>query len=335
MSEKVYFKTIAESIQDVLEEGTLPFIWAGIKQGSFGYVFGPSKSGKTTFCENLAFSLICGEKEFLGQPLVSPQRVLFISLEEYKRQRTERNIKQIESKGITSEMLQNYLVVEDEFPRFIRTPEEETKLRDLIIDSKAEIIFIDSQTRIGCGDMERSESARIITARLKEICYDCNVTMIIIHHTPKLNGRPIMLDSLAGSHVFAQEADFIIGINRIKDVRYMKEVAYRYKRENDESVLTFKINDHLIIEPTESIKEERLFIQKDMRTDDSNFKSLWNLIDKHTTTTNNAIFKTGEIEVTAINEMSRGTYYDKLKELSDKGVIIPVKKGEYLYNHKS
>ena len=36
------------------------YYWRGIEDISFGYVFGPSKAGKTIFCENLAMSLASG-----------------------------------------------------------------------------------------------------------------------------------------------------------------------------------------------------------------------------------------------------------------------------------
>ena len=36
---------------------------------SFGLVFGPSKSGKTIFCENLAMSIAMGKTDFFGYKL--------------------------------------------------------------------------------------------------------------------------------------------------------------------------------------------------------------------------------------------------------------------------
>ena len=55
------------------------FLWSGIKEKSFGLVFGPSKSGKTIFCENLAMKISTGATNFLNERLDGiPKRVLFI-----------------------------------------------------------------------------------------------------------------------------------------------------------------------------------------------------------------------------------------------------------------
>ena len=44
-------------------------LWSGVKEKSFGLVFGPSKSGKTIFSENLAISIAIGRKDYLGYSL--------------------------------------------------------------------------------------------------------------------------------------------------------------------------------------------------------------------------------------------------------------------------
>ena len=38
--------------------------WAGIINKSVGLIYGPAKSGKTILCENLAFSIVSGKKNF-------------------------------------------------------------------------------------------------------------------------------------------------------------------------------------------------------------------------------------------------------------------------------
>jgi KaiC/GvpD/RAD55 family RecA-like ATPase len=337
-----YLKTIIESIEDVRKEGPIPFIWGGIKEGSFGYVFGPSKSGKTTFCENLAMSLVCGIKEFLGNPILEKShRVLFISLEEYKRPRSERNERQVQFLTPPVELLSNLLVIEDEFPKFLTDDNEWKILSETIAESKAGIVFIDSLTRMSSGDIERSDTGRFISLKLKKIAYDYGVTMIVIHHTPKLNGRMLSIDSLAGSHVFAQEADFLIGINKIASlnkyngIRYLKEVACRYKRENDETVLTFDINDYMWIESSGYIAENKLFENQDGRVDDTNLNAVRTLIKKTIETKGSSLFKSREILEEAEKNMDKSTYFEKLEELRNIGEISRTRKGEYKFNDSS
>jgi RecA-family ATPase len=334
---KSYIKPITEAIEQVRKEGPIPFIYGGIKSGSFGYVFGPSKSGKTTYCENLAISLVCGKTEFLGNPILIKEngyRVLFISLEEYFHPRTERNDIQVQYIASSSERI-DLFVMDDDFPKFIRTNEDWQIFKDAILESKADVVFIDSLTRMVYGDPERSEIARNISADLKKIAYENKITMVVIHHTPKLYGRPLTIDSLAGSHVFAQEADFLIGINRINGVRYIKEVACRYKREDDENVLTFDINNDLWIVPGKQVVENSLFKEVDGRTDDYNRKYVRTLIKDKTNISEDLTFKSRDILDEAEKTMDRSTFFAKVDELLATGEITRIGKGEYRFNNTS
>jgi RecA-family ATPase len=335
---KSYIKPITEAIEEVRKEGPIPFLWEGIKVGSFGYVFGPSKSGKTTFCENLAMNLVCGAKEFLGKPIIKggkDYRVLIISFEEYLRPRTERNDKQVQFLKSPSEPLINLLVINDDFPKFLKSDKEWQLFTDTIRESGATVVFIDSLNRMCPGDIEKSDTARGISADLKKIAYETGITMIVIHHTPKLYGKMLSIDSLAGSHVFAQEADFLIGINRINGVRYIKEVACRYKRENDEKVLTFDINDNLWIVLGKQVVESTLFKEVDGRTDDYNRNYVRTLIKDKTNISEDLSFKSKEILDEAEKTMDRSTFFAKVDELLATGEITRIGKGEYRFNNTS
>jgi KaiC/GvpD/RAD55 family RecA-like ATPase len=88
--------TLDALIDKVNKEPAIKFVYPGIAPGSIGIVFGPSKSGKTTFCENLAMSIASGANSFLGKPInCTGRKVLFISLEEFYQGRTARNTKQV------------------------------------------------------------------------------------------------------------------------------------------------------------------------------------------------------------------------------------------------
>src|SRR5690606_33415593 len=92
-------KNKAISFLKMLEEKkkrpTRKFLWAGIKDKSFGIIFGPSKSGKTIFCENLAIKLAIGSANFFSFKLPGkPIKVLFVGLEEFWENRLDRNLKQ-------------------------------------------------------------------------------------------------------------------------------------------------------------------------------------------------------------------------------------------------
>lgn len=60
------------------------YLFRGIKVGSFGMIYGPAKSGKSIFCENLAMHFACGRNNYLGSKLKgTSKKTLFISLEEF------------------------------------------------------------------------------------------------------------------------------------------------------------------------------------------------------------------------------------------------------------
>lgn len=87
--------TYLEMLEEVKKRPKRRFLWAGINDKSFGIVFGPSKSGKTIFCENLALKLAVGADSFFGSKLLGePVKVLFVGLEEFWANRIERNQKQ-------------------------------------------------------------------------------------------------------------------------------------------------------------------------------------------------------------------------------------------------
>ena len=109
---------------DSLERGAV--LWNGVKENSFGLVFGPPKSGKTIFCENLAISLALGRNQFMGFPIdKEPQKVMFIGLEEFWRNRFERNAKQFSTLSDDEKELfkSNFLFPDTEFPKTITTKE--------------------------------------------------------------------------------------------------------------------------------------------------------------------------------------------------------------------
>ena len=79
------------------------------------------------------------------------------------------------------------------------------------------------------GKIEQSETAELIMQSLRNICYDLNITLICIHHTPKMYDTAITIDKIKGSSVFAQESDFAFGVNRTSlGHRYLKEVFFRF-----------------------------------------------------------------------------------------------------------
>jgi hypothetical protein len=333
-----YSNPINAMIERLATEPPIPFIWSGIKKGSFGFVFGPAKSGKTIFCEILAISLASGLAEFMNTPLLQEEvipKVLFISLEEYWQPRTERNkaqVKQLAFKYNVTE-LSNYLVINEEFPRFFSGNDDWKKLESLITSTKADLVFIDSLTRLYSGDIETSNTGQQITQRLRELANRLSITLIVIHHTRKMSGSPITLDSLAGSRVLGQEADFLIGINKgLNGDRYYKEVSFRYKAEDDEKVTLFKIDDNLWVVPTNKVSEASLLCMSDRRRDDSKAIEILQFIEDYADSTTHEITTKILIEYFVDTQhMVRSTLFENLRKLVENGNLIQPSKGVYKF----
>lgn len=267
----LYMKTIKFSLAREMYS-SMPvkkMLWNGVVEKSFGLVFGPSKSGKTIFCENLAISIAIGRDNYFDYALDgNPKKVLFIGLEENFQNRLSRNISQFEilSEDEQALMDENYDIQEIEFPKFIINKDNWETLYSSIENSRAEVVFIDSITRMNHGKLEDSKTAEEIMSRLRDLSHELNITLFAIHHTPKLHGNAITMDSIKGSSNFAQESDFAIGISRTeKKHRYMKNVFFRYANDDDEFVKEFEINNNAWLDYSGEVDEDEILQRNDRR----------------------------------------------------------------------
>ena len=303
-------------------------LWNGVKENSFGLVFGPPKSGKTIFCENLAISFALGRNQFMGFPIdKEPQKVLFVGLEEFWMNRFERNAKQFSTLSDEEKDLfkSNFIVPDTEFPKTITTKENWELLRKTIQESGVNIVFIDSITRLNHGKIEDSKTAEEISLKLRNISQDLNISLFVIHHTPKLGDEDISMDKIKGSSVFSQESDFAIGINRTSgNKRYMKNIFFRYADDSDDSHHEFELDENLIV----NYKQVNSFInfKNDRRVSDNRVQiaNYFQENPSQTLTTKQCIdYFTSNLD---IKERQVKTY---LSELVESEVIVSPIRGSY------
>jgi archaellum biogenesis ATPase FlaH len=268
------------------------YLWSGIKEGSCGLVFGPSKSGKTIFCENMAMNIAIGKNNFFGYDLDgTPKKVLFVSLEEHWVNRVDRNVKQYMALTEEQQALidENYRYQHINFPKHVTKPEDWDNLETTMADSEAAVVIVDSITRLTEGKIEGSDTAEKIMANLRDICHRLNVTLIAIHHTPKMNGKEITMDSIKGSAVFSQESDFAIAVNKSPTgKRYIKNVFFRYAADDDEDVREFTINNETIWLDYKGSTEEETLLPVDGRKNVDVREAITRYINKDTDTTYSA-----------------------------------------------
>jgi hypothetical protein len=98
--------------------------------------------------------------------------------------------------------------------------------------------------------------------------------------------------------------------------RYFKEVSFRYKAENDETVSLFKINDSLWIEQSSQVPEYTLLSLPDGRTDTTNSDAILNYISDNTAETQEGI-PAAELVTEFVDShiMSKSTMFNNLKKL--------------------
>lgn len=316
-----------------------PRIFRGIIEPSLGCFFGPSKSGKTTLVENLAFSIASGRQEFLGDAIsCENKRVLLVSLEEYYRSRTIRNQKQISAYNTTysldSYWTENIFVIDDTFPRYLITEEHWTMLEKVIERVQPSMVMIDSLTRLTIDSIEDSSVASKLMKRLREIAHRHGIALVLIHHSQKMDNRPVTISTLAGSRVVGQELDFMIGVNRTtQNIRYVKDVAYRYWPDDNEHVMKFSIGPDQMIEPLGNAYEHEILSIADSAN--STFDSdiiVQNQFMELVAADPSIVVKTSVLYDRLITPglISRPTLHAALKRLEAKGVITKPEKGCYI-----
>lgn len=325
------FLTLNEMMAEYETRPKTTYLWNGIKEKSFGLIFGPSKSGKTIFCENLAMKIAMGAPEYFGYSLDEiPKKVLFVGLEEFWENRTERNQKQFNSLSSNEKLLvgENYLSQSIDFSKRIISDEDWLKLSKMITNSKAEVVIIDSITRMNPGKLENSDTAEKIMQKLREMCYSHGITLICIHHTPKMQDSPITMDKIKGSAVFAQESDFAIGINNTtKNNRYMKTVFFRYAPDDIELVREFEIGDDIWLDYKGEVTEEEILFSTDRRRTSKNRDAIVDLINQDSSMT----YKTSELTTYFSSELSIKERQIKglLSDLTKSGEILNPERGIY------
>lgn len=313
------------------------YIFRGIVHPSLGVIFGPAKSGKSIITENLLLSIAGQREEFLGDKIYSPTpRVMLISLEEFYRNRTARNKNQIkriaEKYGLAEGWEDNVIVIDDSFPRYLYTDAHWLFLEKEIERIKPSVVMIDSMTRLTIDPIEDSTVASKLMKRLREITYRQGIALIIIHHSQKMDNRPVTIASLAGSRVVGQEVDFMIGVNRTtQNIRYIKDVAYRYAPDDAEQVLKFEINEHQVVEALGYCTESEILLTGNgLQINDSDSTVLAFFMD-FTKGDTSVVLKTGELYQKLVDTgvLSRPTLHAALNRLETAKALVKREKGQY------
>lgn len=331
-----------DNINKVIKEPEPKFLWNGILEGSKGIITGVAKTGKTTLAENLAISLSVGKEELLGFKLEGkPRRVAYLNLEENYRIFGRRNRKQIASLSSDEKKLfnKNYLSIPENFPEFLITDEDWLTVREYVIDSKAEVVFLDSLTHMFEGEIEKSFSAHKFIKKFRETFKGLNVTIVVVHHNTKGNDGPITQDNIAGSRVILQEFEFAIGLANIptnNGGNYMCTLYNKYTEKDDTKAVIYKLKEDGWIEILGVANKFNLYKNTyDGRKNTSNKDVVYEFIESQTSQTSQTITTSELMDKFIYNEdpvMSKDTLHKSLNKLNQDDSIKKVKNGVYKLN---
>ncbi|MCM4162156.1 MULTISPECIES: AAA family ATPase [unclassified Arenibacter] len=327
-------------INKVKEEPEPSFLWKGIPEGSTGLITGVGKTGKTTFAENLAISLSVGKKEFFGFPMDGvPRKSLFINLEESYRVKSRRNIRQIAS--LTPAELDlfasNYLSTPLDFPQYLNTENDWELMRNYIIASEAEVVFIDSLGHMCIGEIEKSLIAQNFTKTFKEYLGNLNKTLIIVHHMTKGSDKPIDQDSIAGSRFIAQEFDYAYGLAHVPRATggsYACLLYNKYIEKDDTTSYLYKMSNDGWVEYLST--ENKYNLYKDSRIDgranSTNNDLIYKYVKSKASQGSQTITSQEFMEnFVSNNTMSKDTLYKKIGHQIQDGLIERKEGNEGVY----
>lgn len=315
-------------------------LWNGVIEGSKGLFVGVSKTGKTTFGENLAISLAVGSPSFYGKEIKGgPKKILFINLEESPRMRSLRLKKQI-SRLNPQEMVlfsENFLTPQKDFIESVNSDKDWEKMRDCIEESGAEIIFIDSLTHLFQGQIEASEACRKFIEKFRKYVTSSLKTIIVIHHNTKGNDRPIEQDSIAGSRVILQEFEYALGFANIPNSKdkYSCMLFNKYVEVDSSLATIYKIDKDRWIEGFGEVEKSVLYdikVKIDYREDSTNKDLIYNYIQSQSSLGSQTI-PTGDLmKKFVLNDpktMAKDTLFRSLEKLRNDGKIENQGMGKY------
>lgn len=336
---KLVVKAI-DLIKDFENEPEPVELWNGIIEGSKGLLVGVSKTGKTTFAENLSISLAVGSPSFYGKEIKGgPKKVLFVNLEENARMRSSRLKKQI-SRLNPQEMVlfsENYLTPPQKFIQSINSDNDWKTLRDCIEESNADVVVIDSLTHLFQGQIESSHECVKFVNKFREYVVSSHKTIILIHHNTKGNDRPIEQDNIAGSRVILQEFEYALGFANIPNSKdkYSCMLFNKYVEVDSSLATIYKIDKNRWIENVGEVEKSILYDSKvkvDYREDSTNKDLIFNYIQSQSSLSSLTVLTGDLMKKFVLNDpktMAKDTLYKSLEKLRNDGKIENQGMGKY------
>lgn len=215
------------------------FIWGPIVEKSLGIVVGPSKSGKTTFCENLALSIAAEKETFLSFDISQIEgNIALALLEEPLSLRCNRHLELYDTfTENEKEKIDERIKYIGVAPHYLSSKEIWQDFTEKVKELSPSILIIDSLGRLTNKNLIDSDNSSFVMKRLRQLNTELDLTSIVIHHTTKLYdvGFPTM-DNIKGSTEIVQECDYAIGIGKVDGTSCFNTIVSRYSETQDKPI---------------------------------------------------------------------------------------------------
>ena len=189
-------------------------------------IVGPPKSKKTFLAQNIALAIASG-KSFANFEINKSKKVLYFLAEGGYFPNRERLQKM--GVGFSEKHMKNFMLSLCSYAP-INQDNDFSMIYNLIKDSGAEVVVIDPLIKFHDVDENSASQLSDVFGRIREIIYELKVSIILVHHTGKVESR-----GGRGSSALVGEYDSCITIRINKDSPNSSNLSY-YTRHTESPI---------------------------------------------------------------------------------------------------
>jgi len=202
-------------------------------EGEVCILFADTNTGKSILAVQIADSISKGKQIGEFELEVQPQKTVYLDFELSDKQFEKRCSNNYTDHYLFSDnFIRAEIDTEAQLPKKFKSFEEYLvySIESVIENNKAKVIIIDNITYLK-ADNERAKDALSLMKELKAISKKCNISILVIAHTPKRDSsKPITKNDLAGSKMLINFCDSAFSIGESaqgNSIRYVKQIKQR------------------------------------------------------------------------------------------------------------
>jgi RecA-family ATPase len=188
-----------------------------IPQGGACLIYGAPKLGKSYLAIQLALALSGQYPDFLGFPVLSPGRILYLQLDTPRSVWADRFDQMLKKGGLKHDSQKLLLADRDSIeyhPFDVIQPAHMKYLRSIIEPHNPSAVIIDTIREAHSGDEDSSQAMRNVVANLVAACHPA--ALILVSHSRKSHpeGNSDLMDDHRGSSYVTGRMDAIMRLTK-------------------------------------------------------------------------------------------------------------------------